>query len=236
MGPDALDLGAAQHEAGLKGVLDAVVVTRSSVLGDRLAHGGTPLVAPCGPAGSGGPGHPPDARTPARFRTGVLNATDHPAGTDSRGRPPPRWCSNYNCRSLHITSFRSLTTIPGCRDPGQASISQQPRTRPLRRQRLPVACTPSTSSAASMAGSSPPREPAVGSTTTSGTMPVPLIHTLSGVSHLAVVSRKPPWSSSSCVHSLDGSLAEGRGPRASRGPGRGARRRRSRTRTRTRRR
>ena len=126
------------------------------------------------------------------------NATDHPAGTDSRGRPPPRWCSNYNCRSLHITSFRSLTTIPGCRDPGQASISRQPDA-PVAAQRLPVACAEHLERRVDgrvVAGrGSRPR-----STTTSGTMPVPLIHTLSGVSHLAVVSRKPPWSSSSCVH------------------------------------
>ena len=45
-----------------------------------------------------------------------------------------------------------------------------------------------------------PASRAASSTTTSGTIPLPWIQVLSGVSHLAIVRRKPPLSSSSCVH------------------------------------
>ena len=90
----------------------AVLVGRSSVLGDGLAHGRLLSLGQGWECRTGAVRPAPDARTPARFRTGVRIATDHSSGSSLERRSPPRWCSNYNCRSLHITSFRSYRPYP----------------------------------------------------------------------------------------------------------------------------
>src|SRR5450759_211859 len=89
---DALDLGAAQHDACLEGVLDAVVVMGSSVPGDRVAHRGTPL------GGVGRQCRTSDADRRTHERRPVAGPAficyRPPVGIATRRRSPTRWCSN----------------------------------------------------------------------------------------------------------------------------------------------
>ena len=84
-----------------------------------LSQGGAASVAR-GDAGR------PDARTPARCRTGVRLLPTTRSGSHSRRRSPTRWCSNYYCRSLHITSFRSQSDRTRSCGGAQASNSATP--------------------------------------------------------------------------------------------------------------
>src|SRR4029079_448879 len=194
-----------KDDPGLEGLVDRVLVGRSSVLGDGLAHGEAPLAGSGWGVSHGGGVRPArDARTPARFRTGVRNCYRPLVGIVPKRRSPPRWCSNYNCRSLHITSFRSYRPYPmrrACASGWFVRREAPKRGTPTsyaagRTTSDPSGSSPSTLRPASSTGSSPGF--AGGSvTTTSGRIPLPWIHVLSGLSHFAIVRRKPPLSSSS---------------------------------------
>ena len=121
---DALDLRAAQHDAGLEGVLDAVVVAGSSVPGDGVAHRGTPLAWVHGRCRTGDAGSP-DARTPARCRAGV-RGYHHPKG---RTRP----ISEVVQRCLLSITAHHLLSFPGTvtDDPDWCKPPVLVRTRPV---------------------------------------------------------------------------------------------------------
>ena len=140
----------------------------------------------------------PDARTPARFRTGVRIATDHPPGRSRRTAS----AEVVQRLQLSITAHHLLSFVidpTRCRAIRASAIRNTSRDRPQPRQRLPVAWTP----APRAPRRAPGRRRSCGRrvTTTSGRdARCRGSSVLSGVSHFAIVSRKPPWSSSSCVH------------------------------------
>ena len=154
----------------------------------------------------GGDQRAPDARTPARFRTGVrLLPTTRPV-TGSRRRSPPRWCSDYYCRSLHITSFRSFDPTR-CAPRGQARFRQA-----ARRERTSIgACrrlAPRTSSAGVEHRVVAGRRRRVGRPRRRARCPPCGSSVLSGVSHLAMVSRNAAAVVLELCPLLDRALAE----------------------------
>ena len=149
---------------GLEGLLDRELVGRSSVLGDGLAHGEAPLAGSGwrvshGRRGSSGA----DARTPARFRTGVRIATDHSSGSslsDDLRRGGAATTTVDHCTSppfVHIDPTRCGARVQAGGSCGGRGLKRAAPT-PTRRGRTtsdPSGSSPSTLRPASSTGSSP---------------------------------------------------------------------------------
>src|SRR5664280_2319326 len=212
--PDRLDLRSGQDQAGLERVLDGVVVAGLAVEGDgRFAHRRRLLVVD---GDAGARVRLADARRPAPLPEPALERVSScpPAGASVRRMLPARWCTDADyCLSLHITSFRLGKPYMTTRVLASGRTRPAPRgsiAGPDRGAGWPQAArshaslavgAPSALSAASMYGS--PVGVVAGAndvTTRSGVRPFMWMQRLSGVSHFAIVSRKPPELSLRSTH------------------------------------
>ena len=205
-GADALDLGARQHDPGLEGVLDRELV--ASLVGSgrwsRPWGGSSRWVRGAG-VSHGDRLAAPASRT--HERRPVAGPAFELLPTTRRDRPSDdlRRGGAATTTVDHCTSppFVRRSTLPDAARRVQASVRAAVRPAPaLAAGRRPG--SPAVAQHLQRRRRAPGRRRAWRrrrrSTTTSGTMPVPWIQRLSGVSHLAIVRRKPPRSSSSCVH------------------------------------